>query len=62
MRCSPSSLRGPSCSPQPSLAAIMALSGDPLFKKLVEWHKVNSSKLVLRQLFETDKDRFQKFR
>uniref|UniRef100_A0A8D0F0H4 Glucose-6-phosphate isomerase n=1 Tax=Strix occidentalis caurina TaxID=311401 RepID=A0A8D0F0H4_STROC len=39
----------------------MALSGDPHFKKLVEWHKANSSKLVLRQLFEADKDRFQKF-
>ncbi|NWX53307.1 G6PI isomerase, partial [Steatornis caripensis] len=43
------------------LAANMALSGDPHFKKLVEWHKANSSKLVLRQLFEADKDRFQKF-
>ncbi|XP_041883606.1 glucose-6-phosphate isomerase [Corvus kubaryi] len=41
--------------------ADMALSGDPHFKKLVEWHKANSSKLVLRQLFEADKDRFQKF-
>ncbi|RMC08954.1 hypothetical protein DUI87_13950 [Hirundo rustica rustica] len=39
----------------------MALSGDPHFKKLVEWHKANSSKLVLRQLFEADKDRFKKF-
>lgn len=48
--------------PRPSLAANMALSGDPHFKKLVEWHKANSSKLVLRQLFEADKDRFQKFR
>lgn len=42
--------------------ADMALSADPHFKKLVEWHKANSSKLVLRQLFEADKDRFQKFR
>lgn len=40
----------------------MALSGDPHFKKLAEWHKANSSKLVLRKLFEADKDRFQKFR
>lgn len=39
----------------------MALSGDPHFKKLLEWHKANASKLVLRQLFEADKDRFQKF-
>lgn len=40
----------------------MALSSDPHFKKLVEWHKANSPKLVLRQLFEADKDRFQKLR
>ncbi|NWH38628.1 G6PI isomerase, partial [Chloropsis hardwickii] len=46
----------------PALPADMALSADPHFKKLVEWHKANSSKLVLRQLFEADKDRFQKFR
>uniref|UniRef100_A0A8C9L6C8 Glucose-6-phosphate isomerase n=1 Tax=Pavo cristatus TaxID=9049 RepID=A0A8C9L6C8_PAVCR len=39
----------------------MALSADPHFKKLLEWHKANASKLVLRQLFEGDKDRFHKF-
>ncbi|XP_021264424.1 glucose-6-phosphate isomerase [Numida meleagris] len=39
----------------------MALSADPHFKKLQEWHKANASKLVLRQLFEGDKDRFHKF-
>uniref|UniRef100_A0A8B9V4G4 Glucose-6-phosphate isomerase n=1 Tax=Anas zonorhyncha TaxID=75864 RepID=A0A8B9V4G4_9AVES len=39
----------------------MALSADPHFKKLLEWHKANASKLVLRQLFEGDKERFQKF-
>ncbi|NWZ18747.1 G6PI isomerase, partial [Asarcornis scutulata] len=42
-------------------AANMALSADPHFKKLLEWHKANASKLVLRQLFEGDKERFQKF-
>lgn len=40
----------------------MPLSADPHFKKLLEWHKANASKLVLRQLFESDKDRFHKFR
>ena len=45
----------------PRLAAGMALSADPHFKKLLEWHKTNASKLVLRQLFEADKDRFHKF-
>uniref|UniRef100_A0A8V0XXA9 Glucose-6-phosphate isomerase n=1 Tax=Gallus gallus TaxID=9031 RepID=A0A8V0XXA9_CHICK len=39
----------------------MPLSADPHFKKLLEWHKANASKLVLRQLFEADKDRFHKF-
>ncbi|OXB61794.1 hypothetical protein ASZ78_004067 [Callipepla squamata] len=39
----------------------MPLSADPHFKKLLEWHKANASKLVLRQLFEGDKDRFHKF-
>lgn len=57
----PASVRQP-CPPEPSLAANMALSSDPHFKKLVEWHKANSPKLVLRQLFEADKDRFQKLR
>lgn len=40
----------------------MALSSDAAFQKLVQWYKANNSKLVLRQLFEADKDRFQKFR
>ncbi|XP_038224848.1 glucose-6-phosphate isomerase [Dermochelys coriacea] len=39
----------------------MALSSDPAFRKLAEWYKANAAKLVLRQLFEADKDRFQKF-
>uniref|UniRef100_A0A7M4EAH1 Glucose-6-phosphate isomerase n=1 Tax=Crocodylus porosus TaxID=8502 RepID=A0A7M4EAH1_CROPO len=38
----------------------MALSSDPSFKKLLEWHRANASKLVLRHLFEADKDRFHK--
>lgn len=46
----------------PRPAAGMPLSADPHFKKLLEWHKANASKLVLRQLFEADKDRFHKFR
>ncbi|CAM2101066.1 glucose-6-phosphate isomerase [Caretta caretta] len=39
----------------------MDLSSDPAFRKLAEWYKANATKLVLRQLFEADKDRFQKF-
>ncbi|XP_037733651.1 glucose-6-phosphate isomerase [Chelonia mydas] len=39
----------------------MDLSSDPAFRKLAEWYKANAAKLVLRQLFEADKDRFQKF-
>ncbi|KAJ6633791.1 hypothetical protein lerEdw1_014297 [Lerista edwardsae] len=39
----------------------MALSADAAFQKLAEWHKANAAKLVLRQLFEADKERFHKF-
>uniref|UniRef100_A0A452HUH9 Glucose-6-phosphate isomerase n=1 Tax=Gopherus agassizii TaxID=38772 RepID=A0A452HUH9_9SAUR len=39
----------------------MALSSDPAFRKLAEWYKANAAKLVLRQLFEADKGRFETF-
>ncbi|XP_003229054.1 glucose-6-phosphate isomerase [Anolis carolinensis] len=39
----------------------MTLSSDAAFQKLREWHKAHAAQLVLRQLFDADKDRFRKF-
>ncbi|KAJ1082477.1 hypothetical protein NDU88_002644 [Pleurodeles waltl] len=39
----------------------MALTSDPAFKKLSEWHKTHASSLNLRQLFQKDPERFNKF-
>ena len=39
----------------------MALSRDPAFKKLLEWHKAHAASLNLRQLFQQDPQRFSKF-
>ncbi|XP_074149303.1 glucose-6-phosphate isomerase [Sminthopsis crassicaudata] len=38
-----------------------ALSQDPNFQKLVQWHRKHGSELNLRRLFETDQDRFNRF-
>nr|KAF6406843.1 glucose-6-phosphate isomerase [Molossus molossus] len=38
-----------------------ALTSDPQFQKLQEWHKKHVSDLNLRRLFEGDKDRFNHF-
>ncbi|KAM9070499.1 glucose-6-phosphate isomerase [Sarcophilus harrisii] len=38
-----------------------ALSQDPNFQKLVQWHREHGSELNLRRLFETDQDRFNRF-
>ncbi|KAG6940640.1 glucose-6-phosphate isomerase, partial [Chelydra serpentina] len=57
-RWSPAAPALPAASPP---ASTMALSSDPAFRQLAEWYKANAAKLVLRQLFEADKGRFQKF-
>ncbi|XP_068938763.1 glucose-6-phosphate isomerase [Petaurus breviceps papuanus] len=38
-----------------------ALSQDPNFQKLVQWHQKHASELNLRRLFEADQDRFNRF-
>ncbi|XP_020840672.1 glucose-6-phosphate isomerase [Phascolarctos cinereus] len=38
-----------------------ALSQDPNFQKLVQWHLKHGSELNLRRLFEADQDRFNRF-
>ncbi|XP_036606648.1 glucose-6-phosphate isomerase [Trichosurus vulpecula] len=38
-----------------------ALSQDPNFQKLVQWHRKHGSELNLRRLFEADQDRFNRF-
>lgn len=40
----------------------MALTNDPNYKKLEQWYKANAGSLNMRAMFETDKDRFSKFR
>lgn len=39
----------------------MALTSDSAFKKLSEWHKTHAAALNLRQLFQQDPERFNKF-
>ncbi|XP_072290902.1 glucose-6-phosphate isomerase-like [Eucyclogobius newberryi] len=39
----------------------MALSKDPNFKKLQQWHKGNAAGLRMRDMFDSDADRFSKF-
>ncbi|XP_041651710.1 glucose-6-phosphate isomerase-like [Cheilinus undulatus] len=39
----------------------MALSSDPNYKKLEQWYKTNAGKLNMRDMFESDQDRFSKF-
>ncbi|XP_072488113.1 glucose-6-phosphate isomerase isoform X2 [Notamacropus eugenii] len=38
-----------------------ALSKDPNFQKLVQWHRQHAAELNLRRLFEADHDRFNRF-
>lgn len=40
----------------------MALSTDPNYRKLQQWHKANGGSLNMRDLFDSDTDRFSKFR
>lgn len=40
----------------------MGLTSDPNFQNLEKWYKSNAAKLNMRQMFEADKTRFQKFR
>lgn len=40
----------------------MALTNDPNYKKLEQWYKANAGSLNMRDMFEEDKDRFNKFR
>lgn len=39
-----------------------ALTQNPQFQKLLEWHRANSANLKLRELFEADPERFNHFR
>uniref|UniRef100_A0A3Q3LY81 Glucose-6-phosphate isomerase n=1 Tax=Labrus bergylta TaxID=56723 RepID=A0A3Q3LY81_9LABR len=40
----------------------MALTNDPNYKKLEQWYRDNAGSLNMRDMFESDKDRFSKFR
>ncbi|XP_051726678.1 glucose-6-phosphate isomerase-like [Ctenopharyngodon idella] len=39
----------------------MGLTSDPNFQNLEKWYKSNAANLKMRQMFEADKNRFQKF-
>ncbi|XP_048015533.1 glucose-6-phosphate isomerase-like [Megalobrama amblycephala] len=39
----------------------MGLSSDPIYRKLEQWYKSNAGNLNMRQMFEDDSDRFNKF-
>nr|XP_046249069.1 glucose-6-phosphate isomerase a [Scatophagus argus] len=39
----------------------MALTNDPTYKKLEQWYKANAGSLNMRDMFDSDKDRFSKF-
>ncbi|XP_067245559.1 glucose-6-phosphate isomerase b [Chanodichthys erythropterus] len=39
----------------------MGLTSDPNFQNLEKWYKSNAANLNMRQMFEADKNRFQKF-
>lgn len=51
-----------SCSVYLSGPAMAALTRNPQFQKLLEWHRANSANLKLRELFEADPERFNHFR
>lgn len=48
--------------PVTTITTTMALSNDPNYKKLDEWHKANARSLNMRDMFAADRDRFIKFR
>uniref|UniRef100_A0AAV2L361 Glucose-6-phosphate isomerase n=1 Tax=Knipowitschia caucasica TaxID=637954 RepID=A0AAV2L361_KNICA len=39
----------------------MALSSDPNFKRLQQWHKAHGASLNMREMFDSDPERFSKF-
>ncbi|XP_072242891.1 glucose-6-phosphate isomerase a [Leuresthes tenuis] len=39
----------------------MALTADPTFKKLEQWYRANGGSLNMRNMFDSDKERFSKF-
>uniref|UniRef100_A0A8C4GXI9 Glucose-6-phosphate isomerase n=1 Tax=Dicentrarchus labrax TaxID=13489 RepID=A0A8C4GXI9_DICLA len=39
----------------------MALTNDPNYRKLEQWYKANAGSLNMRELFESDRERFTKF-
>uniref|UniRef100_A0A8C5EEG9 Glucose-6-phosphate isomerase n=1 Tax=Gouania willdenowi TaxID=441366 RepID=A0A8C5EEG9_GOUWI len=39
----------------------MALSSDPIFQRLLQWYQTHGGSLSLRQLFDEDKQRFDRF-
>ncbi len=41
---------------------IMGLTSDPNYRKLEQWYKSSAGNLNMRQMFDADQDRFNKFR
>ncbi len=41
---------------------IMGLTSDPNYRKLEQWYKSSAGNLNMRQMFDEDQDRFNKFR
>ncbi|XP_040894735.1 glucose-6-phosphate isomerase a [Toxotes jaculatrix] len=39
----------------------MALTNDPSYQKLEQWYKANAGSLNMREMFDSDKDRFSRF-
>ncbi|MEQ2166186.1 hypothetical protein GOODEAATRI_025295, partial [Goodea atripinnis] len=44
------------------IAATMALSADPNYKNLEQWYRTNGNNLKMRAMFDSDPERFRKFR
>ena len=47
---------------QSSANADLAFSSDPAYKKLKDYHREHVKELVLRKMFESDPERFNKYR
>lgn len=63
--CTPAVPLPPQLTTQPVHAAALAMAAltkNPQFQKLKEWHREHGSDLNLRRLFEADKERFNHFR
>lgn len=40
----------------------MALTNDPNYQKLEQWYRANAGTLNMRDMFDSDPDRFDRFR